>query len=198
MHNGVATKPTFCPAHGFWATDRCRLTPWDLLPPNRSANNSNQQLKRVTRDLSYVDGRRYSTHAFRRGSTQEIRNSGTTSPAIPKSGIWTSGGYKCYIYLRADEAVNISALLATALESDSDGQDIPPTALTTKNGTRQWGRLDEYSKNGLTRAVRPLTFHLPREGMGHSEPSESSAPSETSSATSWKSRLIWDPIRGRS
>ena len=46
------------------------------------------------RDLNYEDGHRYSPHAFRRGATREILNSGSTFPTILKSGIWNSGGYK--------------------------------------------------------------------------------------------------------
>ena len=50
---------TFCPIHGFWATNRGRLTPGSLLFPNTSTNNFDQRLKRVTRDLNYEDGHRY-------------------------------------------------------------------------------------------------------------------------------------------
>ena len=58
---------TFCPVHGFWATNRGRLTPGGPLFPNTSANNFNQRLKRDMRDLNYEDGHRYPSHAFRGG-----------------------------------------------------------------------------------------------------------------------------------
>ena len=133
----MASPPTrtFCPVHGFCATNRGRLIPGGPLFPNTSANNFNQRLKRVMRDLNYEDGHRYSPHAFRRGATQEIINSGSTFPTILKSGICTSGGYKCYLGLRADEAINISSLLASVLDSDSDDTDALPTAPNDK--TRQ-------------------------------------------------------------
>ena len=65
-------------------------------------------------------------NAFRREATQEALNSGPTFPIILKSGIWTHGGYKCYIGLHADEAISISSLLASALDSDSDDPDALP------------------------------------------------------------------------
>ena len=81
------------------------------------------------RNLNYDDGRRYPPRAFRRGPAREIVNSGSTFSAIPRSGPWPAGWYLFYIDLHADESVNMSALLATAIESDSDDQDeLPPVA----------------------------------------------------------------------
>ena len=120
---------TFCPVHGFWATKRGRLTPGGLLFPNTSADNFNQRLKRVARDLNCEDG---SSHASRRDATQEIINSGSTFPTISESGIWNSGGYKCYLDLHADEAINISALLSSALGPYSDDPDTLPNAPNNK------------------------------------------------------------------
>ena len=95
-------------------------------------------------------------HAFRMGATQEILNSGSTFPTVLKSGIWSSGGYKCYLDLHADEAINISALLASALDSDSDDPDALPTAPNDKNTTGPWGRPGSYYKNGKKWAIHPL------------------------------------------
>ena len=73
-------------------------------------------------------------------ATQEIANSGPTFSPVLKSGIRNSGGYKCYLDLRADEAIDIAALLASATDSDSDDHDTLPTAPKTKNMTGPWGR----------------------------------------------------------
>ena len=74
-------------------------------------------------DLDYDQGRRFSSHDFRKGSTGEIKNSGPTFAIILTSGLWPPGGFRCYLGLRADEAINISALLIKAIESESDGPD---------------------------------------------------------------------------
>ena len=62
----------------------------------------------------------YSTHAFRRGATQEVWDSGSTLSTVLKTGTWRSARYKNYLDLQADEAINISTLLLTTLGSDSD------------------------------------------------------------------------------
>ena len=119
---------TFCPARGFWAANRDRLTHGDFLFLNTPANSFGRKLKKITRELEYEDGKRYSENALRRGATQEIRNSGSTFSTVLRSGIWTSGGYKCRLDPHADETVNISALLASPLETASDDPDEPPPA----------------------------------------------------------------------
>ena len=71
-------------------------------------------------DLLYDQDRRFSSHAFRRGATDEIKNPGSAFATILTSGVWPTGGFRCYLDLHAGEAVNISALLIQALDSDSD------------------------------------------------------------------------------
>ena len=73
--------------------------------------------------LGFSDGPKYSSHAFRRGATQEIKDSGSTLSVIIKSGTWTHSGYRAYLDLQADYAINISSLLLEALGSDSDDPD---------------------------------------------------------------------------
>ena len=154
LHYGVTANRTFCPVHGFWATDRGRLTPGGLLSPNTSSNNFNQQLKRVTRDLNYEDGRRYASHALRRGAALEIPNPGSAFPTVLKSGTWTPGCYKCYVGLRADDSVNISAILASAMDSDIEDPYIPPTTPGGKKRANAMGAARRLLKKQI-RAIRP-------------------------------------------
>ena len=84
----------------------------------------------------------------RRGGAQEILNSGPEVSAVLKSGIWTSGGFECYLGLRADEAIDISSFSESALDSDSDDHDALPTSLTSKNATTPWGRPERYYETG--------------------------------------------------
>ena len=136
----------FCPVHGFWATNRDRLTPGGLLSPNASTDNFSRRLKRPCATSVTKTDAATPPRAIRRGSTHAILNSGSTFQNALKSGIPTSGGYKCYIDLRADEAINISALLASALGSDSDDPNTLPTALTTKTATRPLGGQETTTK----------------------------------------------------
>ena len=85
--------------------------------------------------LRYDQGRKYSPHAFRRGATEEIKNSGPTFATVIKSGGWAAAGYKSYLDLQADEAVNISKLLLDTTNSDSNDTD--PTDLPAEQKLRQ-------------------------------------------------------------
>ena len=176
---------TFCPVHGFWASIRARLTPGELMFPTMSANMFNQRLKRVMCDLNYVDGHRFSSHAFRRGATQEIFNSGSVLATILKSGMWNAAGYKSYLDLHADEAINISALLATALDSDSDDPDLPQDQQETRKRTKAMTKARKIMRVKDKPGPPPvITFAPPGKNKAPSEPSGPSSPSETSSMTS--------------
>ena len=76
--------------------------------------------------LGYDQGRKYSPHAFRREATEEIKDSGSTFATIIKSGTWTAAGFKSYLDLQRDEALNISRLLLENADSNSEDDDPPP------------------------------------------------------------------------
>ena len=73
--------------------------------------------------IGHLGGPEFSSHAFRRGATQEIKDSGSTISLIIQSGTWTNAGYRAYLDLQADYAINISSLVLDALGSDSDDPD---------------------------------------------------------------------------
>ena len=73
--------------------------------------------------MGYPGGPKYSSHAFRRGATQEIKDSGSTLALIITSGTWTHAGYKAYLDLQADFAINISRFALDALGSGSEEDD---------------------------------------------------------------------------
>ena len=89
----------------------------------KNSNSANQQLKAAIMKLNYDQGRKYFPHAFRVGATEGVKDSGSTFATIIKSGTWTPAGYKSYIDVQADEAINISKLLIDTVNSDSDDTD---------------------------------------------------------------------------
>lgn len=117
------------------------------------------------RDLNDDDGRRYSPRAFRRGAEQAIFNSWPTFSTGPKSGICTSGGYKFFLDLHSEEAVNISALLETAAESDIDDPGGPPTAPRDKNRDKAMGAVRRLLKRP-TKVGHPPTIAFGRPRWG--------------------------------
>ena len=58
----------------------------------------------------------------KRGTANEVKNSGTALAAILKTGAWLSAPYRNYLDLQADEAVNISTLHLGSLSSDSEDE----------------------------------------------------------------------------
>ena len=71
-------------------------------------------------------GPKCSTHAFRRGATQEIKDIGSTLSLIIKSGTWAHAGYRAYLDLQADYAINMSSFILDSLGSDIDDPDEGP------------------------------------------------------------------------
>ena len=92
-----------------------------------NANNLNRLLKQTMLTLNFDRGGCYSSHAFRMGATDELKNGDSTLAAILKSGTWLSASYLQYLDLQADEAIKISALLLAGLSSDSEDSDPPPS-----------------------------------------------------------------------
>ena len=112
-----------CPVHVIWELIKDRVDPGDPLFPGWSANKVNRTLKILMAELGFDQGGKYSSHAFRRGATNEVKSCGSTLATILKTGTWTSASYKNYLDLQADEAINISRLLIEGLGSDSEESD---------------------------------------------------------------------------
>ena len=117
------TAQRLCPVHTVWEFIKERVDPGDLLFPDWNANKVNRTLKIMMTQLKFDQGGKYSSHAFRRGATNEVKSCGSTLATILKTGTWTSASYKNYLDLQADEAINISQLLIEGLGSDSGDSD---------------------------------------------------------------------------
>ena len=65
---------------------------------------------------------RYSSHAFRRGAAQELKEKGAQWSTIATLGGWRSLAFRGYVDLTADIARDMSKLLAeeVAFASDED------------------------------------------------------------------------------
>ena len=150
--------------------------------PKTYANSINQQLKAVMTKLDYDRGHKYSSHAFRRGATEEIKNSGSTFATIITSGGWTAAGYKSYLDLQADEAVNISKLLLETTNSDSNDTD--PTDLPLEQKLRKKVRRIPLAlrkeKRHKPPDPKPIPLSLRREKVPRNPESTDSSISETS------------------
>ena len=112
-----------CPVHAVWTRIRDRVKAGDPLFPGLTANVFNRQLKATLTAMGTPEGGKFSSHGFRRGATNEVKNSGSTLATILGTGTWLSACYKNYLDLMAGEAINVSTLLLDKLGSDSEESD---------------------------------------------------------------------------
>ena len=91
-------------------------------PPNYTVRNINPVLKRVCEKIGLPNASRYSSHAFRRGAAQELKENGSQWPTIATLGDWRSLAFRGYVDIATDIARDMSKLLAeeVAFESVDD------------------------------------------------------------------------------
>ena len=94
-----------------------------------SKNNFNRHLKFVLTKMGWKDASRFTSNAFRRGSTQELFSHWSTISVIKSAGAWLGAGYGSYIDLEFDKAHKIPKILTTCLSdgSSSDGERNTPS-----------------------------------------------------------------------
>ena len=110
-----------CPIHVIWEHIRLAVRPGDPIFPKLSARNFNPTLKRVFSRAKIPDAGRFSSHCFRRGATQAIKNGSSSATVLAGSGAWNSRAVLGYVDLTQDESAEISAaLLDPSLSSDSE------------------------------------------------------------------------------
>lgn len=146
------------------ALGRGRVTAGFPLFPNLNADNFNRNLKTPKAELGFGRWASFSSHAFRSGATDEIKNCGSTLATILKSGAWLSAPYRNYLDLQADEAIDITTFLIDGIWADSEDSD-PNIDCRKRRGAN------------FTRRMRgaPLTF------MGDRVSAEEDPADETSS-----------------
>ena len=101
------------------------------MPPHRSftapfsfphEENINRVLKGTLRSMEVEDAHKYSTHAFRRGASMELKRSGSTFGEVLKTVGWNSASFRSYLSFVEDEAANIRLILAyDSDESEGEG-----------------------------------------------------------------------------
>ena len=116
-----------CPLHDWWPAV-CRSTSWGepLFPAHRS-KNINRILKGMLRSMGVAEAASYSTHAFRRGASMELKGSGSTLAQVLKTVGWNSASFRAYLSFVEDEEVNIRSILANfdGYESSDEEEDNP-------------------------------------------------------------------------
>ena len=131
----ILRRPCFCllgrrhdtsllPIRRFWAEVRRRVSPGQLLFRSVSRGNFNRMLKAVFTQLHVPGAERYSSHGFRRGAAQELKESCSPFAAVASAGVWKSPSPRGYIDVAKDVEMGVSALFDADQDSASDADHV--------------------------------------------------------------------------
>ena len=113
-----------CPIHVFWAAIRRRVDPGAPLFRAVNRGNFNRQLKAIFGRLCIPDADRYSSHGFRRGTAQELKESGSPWAVVASAGVWNSPAFRGYLDMARDVEVGVSRLFEVDPDSASDAEQV--------------------------------------------------------------------------
>ena len=97
----ILRRPCFCnlgtdhaaslrPVRCFWPSVRRRVAPGQPLFRRINVGNFNRMLKAILAKLSVPDAMRFSSHGFRRGAAQELKDRGSPWALVSTAGLWNS------------------------------------------------------------------------------------------------------------
>ena len=115
-----------CPVHSLWRHIRRRVSCGQKLSKVTNRRNFNRYLKRTLGEMSIHEASRYSPRSFRRGATQELRESGSGWPVIASAGVWNSPSFLGYVDLTPEVEAGFRQLFINACEPgdlDSDSAE---------------------------------------------------------------------------
>ena len=100
-----------CPIHDFWRIAKDSAEWGSPLFPVLARKNINRVLRGTLTSMKVPDALSYSTHAFRRGASMELKRCGDTLSQVLKTVGWNSASFRAYLSFVEDEEVNIRLIL---------------------------------------------------------------------------------------
>ena len=93
-----------CHPRLIWPIIAARTEPGELRFPKYTQNNFNRRLKFILTKIKFIDDRKFTSKAFRRGPTQEIVQTGNNLETAKGSGGWHGAGFLSYVDTEIDAA----------------------------------------------------------------------------------------------
>ena len=132
----ILRRPCFCgmagpraqqlpPSHIFRALIRCREAPGAPLFSAFNRRNSNRPIKAITAHLDVPDARRFSSHGFRRGATNGLKDTGPPWSVVATSGVWNSSHFRGYVDMSRDVEIGAHRISDVALDTTSGNEGFP-------------------------------------------------------------------------
>ena len=111
-----------CPIHDFWRVAKDSALWGQPLFPSLLKRNINRIIKGTFSTMGIEDAHSYSTHAFRRGASMELKRCGDTLSQVLKTVGWNSATFRSYLSFVEDEEVNIRLILMNRVDEPSDDE----------------------------------------------------------------------------
>ena len=111
-----------CPVHVLWPSIRERVSPGEPLFTAANSRNFNGILRAVLSRLRVLAAPRYSSHGFRLGAAQELKEVGSPWAVVATAGLWRSPAFRGYVDLTAEVEQGVRSLFPVDPDSESDAE----------------------------------------------------------------------------
>ena len=119
---GTNRALALCPVRRFWPLIRDRVSSGRPLLLTVTRRNINRIIKDVIGNLAAHRSERYSSHALRPGSAQELKETGSPREVVASAGRRRPASLLSYVDTSADVETDMSNLLANPLLSESEDE----------------------------------------------------------------------------
>ena len=75
--------------------------------------------------LRIPEAHRFSSHGFRRGTSQDLKESGSPWAVVATAGMWNSPAFRGYVDMSRDVEEGVMRLFDVDMDSESDGEEVP-------------------------------------------------------------------------
>ena len=114
---------SLCPAHAFWPLIRRRVAPGSPLFASVNRRNCNRILRADLSKIQEPSADRFSSHGFRRWTSQELKEPGTPWSVVASSGVWHSPAFRGYVDMSRDVELGAQQLFNVDLDSGPADED---------------------------------------------------------------------------
>ena len=151
---GTRAAPLFTP-HAFWPLIRRMVAPCDPLFSAINRRNFNSTLRVALSKIQAPSAERFRSHALRRGTSQELNESGPPRSAVATSGAWHSPAFRGYVDMSSDVELGVQQLCDLDLDSESEAEALLRLLLEGMRGIHRSGGLAAFPwLSGFPESVR--------------------------------------------
>ena len=124
-----------CPIHWFWPWVRRTCRSGHSLFKTVNARNVNRYIRHALARLRIPAANLYSSHGFRRGAAQELKESGSQWPIVAGVGQWNGLSFRNYIDISDELSRDMAQLFIHSYDFESDDEGRAPQEV------HRWGIL---------------------------------------------------------